>query len=67
MHASVRAPVPRVTNYWHTKGTFIRGGDESADVSVTCDDNLIELLVAYGAAPSKKKNTPTHPPNETID
>lgn len=43
MYASVRAPVPGVKSYWHNKGMFIRGGDESADVSVVCDDNLIEL------------------------
>lgn len=43
MYASVRAPVPGVKNYWHNKGMFIQGGDESADVSVICDDNLIEL------------------------
>lgn len=39
MYASVRAPVPGVKSYWHNKGMFIRGGDES----VVCDDNLIEL------------------------
>lgn len=43
MYASVRAPVPGVKSYWHNKGMFIHGGDESADVSVVCDDNLIEL------------------------
>lgn len=43
MYAPLRAPVPGVKNYWHKKGKFIHGGDESADVSVICDDNLIEL------------------------
>lgn len=42
MYASVRAPVPGVTSYWHNKGMFIHG-DGSADVTVICDDNLIEL------------------------
>lgn len=43
MYAAVRAPIPGVKRYWHNKGMFIHGGDESADVSVICDDNLIEL------------------------
>lgn len=43
MYAAVRAPVPGVKCYWHNKGMFIHRGDESADVSVICDDNLIEL------------------------
>lgn len=45
-------PSPGVWNYWHMKGMFIHGGDESADVSVICDDNLIELLAYWG---DKKK------------
>jgi len=44
MYAAAHAAVPGVTSYWHNKGMFIRAGDESADVSVICDDNLIELL-----------------------
>lgn len=47
MYASVRAPVPGVTSYWHNKGMFIHG-DESADVTVICDDNLIELSAYWG-------------------
>lgn len=43
MYAAVRAPVPGAKSYWHIKGMFIHGGDERADVSVICDDNLIEL------------------------
>lgn len=42
-------------NYWHMKGMFIHGGDESADVSVICDDNLIELLAYWGDKKKKGK------------
>lgn len=55
MYASVRAPVPGVKSYWHNKGMFIHGGDESADVSVICDDNLIELSAYWGD--KKNKNS----------
>lgn len=48
MYAAVRAPIPGVKRYWHNKGMFIHGGDESADVSVICDDNLIELSAYWG-------------------
>ena len=44
MYADGRAPVPWAQQYWHNKGMFIHGGYVSADVSVICDDNLIELL-----------------------
>lgn len=54
MYAAVRAPVPGVKSYWHNKGMFIHGGDESADVGVTCDDNLIELWAYWG----DEKETP---------
>lgn len=43
MYAPLRAPVPGVKNYRHKKGLFIHGRDESVDVSVICDDKLIEL------------------------
>lgn len=42
MYAPVRAPVPGAKSYRHNKGMFIHGGDESVDVRVICDDNLIE-------------------------
>ena len=48
MYAAVRAPIPGVKRYRHNKGMFIHGGDESADVSVICDDNLIELSAYWG-------------------
>lgn len=35
MYAAVRAPVPGVKGYWHNKGMFIHGGDESASLVMT--------------------------------
>lgn len=47
MYAAMRATVPGVKIYWHKKGMFIQGKDESEDVSVICDDNLIEHLAYW--------------------
>lgn len=47
MYAAMRATVPGVKIYWHKKGMFIQGEDESEDVSVICDDNLIEHLAYW--------------------
>lgn len=37
-------PSHGLKHYWHNKGMFFHGGDESADISGIRDDNLIELL-----------------------
>lgn len=40
-------PSHGLKHYWHNKGMFFHGGDESADISGIRDDNLIELLAYW--------------------